>query len=327
MSYNKIAYANAERELKRRAADAEESAKERFEEAIIKAPELAEIDRAFKSHIMDMTKLIFTNRSDASEKIDKIKAELDKGNALKAEILHEAGLPEDYLKVRYTCEKCSDTGFVGDVRCECFIKLIGKFSADELNRTANLPKCDFAHFSTSLYSGKTKGGLDISKIMENNYKTALKYANEFKIDSDSLFIYGKTGLGKTHISLAIAKRVLEKGFSVVYCSVANIVEDIRKERFGNSIDASIEQGLIDVDLLVLDDLGAEHVSSYTESILYNIINSRMNLQKPTIINCNFDLEDFNELTDRYNDRIVSRITAYYKRMRFVGSDIRQIKRK
>jgi DNA replication protein DnaC len=326
MSYNKIAYANAERELKRRAAAAEDMAKERFEEAVIKAPELAEVDRAFKSHIMNMTKLIFTNRSDAGEKIDKIKAELDKENALKSKILIEAGLPEDYLKVKYSCEKCSDTGFVGEKRCECFINLIGKFSADELNRTANLPLCDFAHFSTTLYSG-TKNGMDISKIMENNYKTALKYANEFKIDSDSLFIYGKTGLGKTHISLAIAKRVLEKGFSVVYCSVANIVEDVRKERFGNSSDASIEQGLIDVDLLVLDDLGAEYVSNYTESILYNIINSRMNLQKPTIINCNFDLEDFGELTDRYNDRIVSRITAYYKRMRFVGSDIRQIKRK
>jgi DNA replication protein DnaC len=327
MSYNKIAYDKAEQEIKRRAFDAKDEARARFEQAVSLAPELAEVDAAFKTHIMDMTRLIFTHRSDATEKIAQIKAELEKEDTAKTKILKKIGLPSDFLKVKYNCEKCSDTGFVGDNRCECFIRLIGKYAADELNLTANLPQCDFAHFSTAYYSGKTKSGYDISQIMENNYKTALKYANEFQPNSDSLFIYGKTGLGKTHISLSIAKRVLEKGFSVVYCSVVNIIEDIRKERFGSENGSYIEQGLIDVDLLVLDDLGAEHTSSYVESILYNIINTRMNLQRPTIINCNFDLEDIGELTDRYNDRIVSRITSYYKRMRFVGSDIRQIKRK
>jgi DNA replication protein DnaC len=327
MSYNKIAYDNAERELKRRADASEDEAKARFEKACELSPELVNVDRKLKQNILEMTGLVFAKRETAIAKTAQIKAELEKGNELKEKILWEMGLPKDYLRVKYSCPNCSDTGFVDGVRCECFIRLIGKYTADELNRSANLPDCDFSHFSTKYYKGKTEKGIDIAAVMENNYKAAVKYADDFGLNSDSLLIYGKTGLGKTHISLAIAKRIIEKGFSAVYCSVGNLIDDVSREKYSKNDDlkANIESEIINVDLLVIDDLGAEHTTSYTESILYNIINSRMNLNKPTIINCNLD--DFDDLTNRYNDRIVSRIANYYKRMRFIGSDIRQIKRK
>ncbi|MDR0975064.1 MAG: ATP-binding protein [Ruminococcus sp.] len=326
MSYNKTAYENAERELFRRKEKAETSLTTRFEEVAARSPELVQIDGMMKSHIMNLTKLMFQNKDDVSAKLEKIKSEYENGDRIKRKILTENGYPENYLNIRYSCEKCSDTGFVGGLRCECFLRLISKFSAEELNRSANLPDCDFGHFSTSYYQGKHESGMDINTIMENNFKTAVKYANEFSENSDSLLIYGKTGLGKTHISLAIAKRVIESGYSVAYTSIINLLSEINKEKFGRTESSGdTERDVINVDLMIIDDLGSEHASAYSESILYNIINSRMNLKKPTIINCNLD--DFEDLRDRYNDRIVSRIAAYYKRMRFVGSDIRQIKRK
>ncbi|MDR0904262.1 MAG: ATP-binding protein [Ruminococcus sp.] len=327
MSFNKTAYEKAERELVRRKDTAETAQTTRFNEVAARSPELLQIDKIMKSHILNLTKLMFQKGDDLSVKLEKIKAEHKHGSEIKQRILTENGYPDDYLNIKYCCEKCSDSGFIDGLRCECFLRLINKYAAEELNRSANLPDCDFEHFSTSFYSGKTETGLSINTIMENNYKAALKYADEFSENSDSLLIYGKTGLGKTHISLAIAKRVIERGYSAAYNSIINLLGEINREKFQRADDptADTERDVINVDLLVIDDLGSEHNTPYTESILYNIINTRMNLKKPTIINCNLD--DFEDLRDRYNDRIISRIAAFYKRMRFVGNDIRQIKRK
>ncbi|MDR0987526.1 MAG: ATP-binding protein [Ruminococcus sp.] len=327
MSFNKTAYEKAERELLRRKEAAETAQLTRFDEVAARSGELVQIDKIMKSHILNLTKMLLQKGDDLTKKLEKIKAEYEHGSEIKRKILIEHGYPDDYLNIKYSCEHCSDSGFVDGLRCDCFLKLINKYAAEELNRSANLPDCDFGHFSTSFYSGKTETGHDIKMVMENNYKAALKYANEFSENSDSLLIYGKTGLGKTHISLSIAKRVIEKGYSVAYNSIINLLGEINKEKFQRADDptADTERDAVNVDLLVIDDLGSEHNTPYAESILYNIINSRMNLKKPTIINCNLD--DFEDLRDRYNDRIVSRIAAFYKRMRFVGSDIRQIKRK
>jgi DNA replication protein DnaC len=160
--------------------------------------------------------------------------------------------------------------------------------------------------------------------MSNNYKVAVRYADNFDFGADSLLIYGKTGLGKTHISLSIAKRVIEKGYTVAYNSIINFLNEISKEKYGKSAQGiDTEREIIDVDLLVIDDLGAEHNTPYLESIIYNIINTRMNLQKPTIVNCNLD--KLQELRERYYDRIVSRLTNYYKRLHFGGADIRRFR--
>jgi DNA replication protein DnaC len=327
MAYNKIAYTNAERELARRKEKAESDTAKRFAQVAELSPELRKIDEMMKYSIMNLTKVIFEDKSAAHTKLETIRAEHENGVRLRERILRENGLPTDYLNTKYACEICRDTGFDGVNRCECFKKLINKFTVDELNKSANLPDCDFDHFSLSFYSGKTEGGHDIRSIMSNYLKTAADYAEHFSQTSDSLLIYGNTGLGKTHISLAIAKKVIEKGYSAVYNSIINLLNSISREKFDrNQNDGSeTERAVLEADLLVIDDLGSEYDTPYLESIIYNIINTRMNLSKPTIINCN--LNNFEELREHYSDRIVSRIGNYYKRMHFAGADIRQMKRK
>ena len=81
--------------------------------------------------------------------------------------------------------------------------------------------------------------------------------------------------------------------------------------------------LINTELLVLDDLGSEFSTPFYESVIYNIINTRINMGLPTIINTNLDT---NELQKKYNDRIISRIFCVYKTLYCLGVDIRQIKR-
>jgi DNA replication protein DnaC len=323
MGYNKTAYEKAERELIRRRKEAETTARLRFDEVALLAPELIQIDNKMKANIMDLTKLLFVNKNETADRLEKIRIEHENGVSLKQKILKVNGLPEDYLDTRYKCAECQDTGFTDHTRCPCFVHLINAYAVEELNKYANLPECDFEHFSLSYYRGKTDAGYDIHKMMANNYKTALAYAEQFDLSSESLLIYGLTGLGKTHISLSIAKKVIEKGYTVAYNSVINYLNEISKEKYGRAEDptADTEREIIGVDLLVIDDLGSEHNTSYLEAIIYNIINTRMNLHKPTIINCN--LADFDELREIYDDRLVSRIAGFYKRIQFVGNDIRQ----
>jgi DNA replication protein DnaC len=155
MSFNKNAYENAERELFRRKERAETAQITRFDEIAARSPEILQIDKLMKSHIMNLTKLMFQKSDDVSAKLEKIKAEYEHGDKIKRRILAENGYADDYLNIKYSCEKCSDSGFVDGYRCECFLRLINKFAAEELNRSANLPDCDFAHFSTTFYQGKT----------------------------------------------------------------------------------------------------------------------------------------------------------------------------
>lgn len=138
-------------------------------------------------------------------------------------------------------------------------------------------------------------------------------------------LQGGHRIGKTHLSLAIAAKAIEKGFGVVYGSAQSFAVALEKERFDRDIpeDGGTNAQLIDCDLLILDDLGTEFPSAYVNAALYNIVNARMLADKPTIISTNLSLK---ELEDRYSERFASRITGYYGKLEFLGRDVRVQKR-
>jgi DNA replication protein DnaC len=171
------------------------------------------------------------------------------------------------------------------------------------------------------YSKSKKDGISPYEKMKSVYNKCVKYAQTFDLDSLSLYFYGRTGLGKTHLSLAIANEAIKKGYTVVYGSVINFLNKIEKEKFGRAEDLDTENMLIDVDLLILDDLGAEFTTALSTSVLYNIINSRICKGVPTIISSNLD---FHELKERYPESVASRIIGTYTGVNFVGDDVRQI---
>ena len=132
---------------------------------------------------------------------------------------------------------------------------------------------------------------------------------------------GGTGLGKTHLSLSIAREVINKGFGVIYGSAQNIVSKMENEKFRNyqSSDES-ERHYIDCDLLIVDDLGTEYTTAFSSAAIYNIINSRIMMSKPTIISTNLTMKDMEK---SYTYRMVSRVIGNNIRLEFLGSDIRQ----
>ena len=130
---------------------------------------------------------------------------------------------------------------------------------------------------------------------------------------------GKTGLGKTHLSLAIAAKVLEKGYSVIYDSAINILRSIEREHFSRQHSSEMIDLVMNTDLLILDDLGTEYESAFYSATIYNILNSRLNCGKPTIISTNLD---FVGISARYDERVVSRLVSVYTYLQFSGEDVR-----
>ena len=157
--------------------------------------------------------------------------------------------------------------------------------------------------------------------MEKVFAACKSYGEKFRADSPSLLFKGGTGLGKTHLSLAIAGKAIEKGFGVIYGSAQSFAVALERERFDRDLpeDGSTDAQLGECDLLILDDLGTEFPSAYVNAALYNIVNTRMMAGKPTIISTNLSLK---ELEQRYSQRFASRVTGYYGKLEFLGKDVR-----
>lgn len=178
------------------------------------------------------------------------------------------GYPEDYLDPIYNCRICKDTGIVEDRRCSCFMDIVKRKAAEHLNSVTPLKLCGFDEFSLAYYDDTrpTELGPAARKIMAKNLEDCRRYAEEFHLPYKSLLMRGKTGLGKTHLSLSIASEVINKGYSVIYGSAPDLLRRLDKEKFegGEMLDM-----LTTADLLILDDLGAEIDNKmYVSPVLY-----------------------------------------------------------
>jgi DNA replication protein DnaC len=165
-------------------------------------------------------------------------------------------------------------------------------------------------------------GINQREHMKNTYEYCRAYAENFTPDSEGLCMYGKTGLGKTHMSLAIANVVLDKGYDVYYGSIQSIMDKLEAEHFGRlPREDSIKEDILTCDLLIIDDLGAEFATQFTNAELYNILNSRILSSLPTIISTNLEMS---EIAEKYTQRVASRIMGSCMAIYFCGKDIRQM---
>jgi DNA replication protein DnaC len=135
---------------------------------------------------------------------------------------------------------------------------------------------------------------------------------------------GATGLGKTHLSLAIANEVIRRGYGVIYVSAPAIIAHYENRMRQRSETDELLDMATDCDLLIIDDLGTEFISQFSVSHIYNLINSRLLSGKPVIINTNFTMR---ELEKTYSNRLVSRLNGEAEKLNFFGRDIRIMKKR
>lgn len=245
--------------------------------------------------------------------IEECRAKSEELSKEKADLLREAGVKEKQI----FCKVCGDTGYVSGRLCECIKTVARELAVKELNDSMPLEGAGFEKFQISYYPEDAQGKMQ--KILSY----CISYADSFSKCSENLLFMGKSGLGKTHLSLSIVKEVTKKGFNAVYGPAQSLFSAAEKERFSYSGDSEKLDEIMEADLLVIDDLGTEFMTNYVQSLFYDIVNSRLLKKLPTIINTNLS---FDELESRYTPRITSRLIGEYSVKSFVGNDIRVLKK-
>lgn len=289
-------------------------------------PQAEYLEKQLNSTLTKLTKVMLNGGIDLKNALEELKKEnLATQQNLKA-IYIKAKINEKDLEPKFNCNKCNDKGNVDGKMCDCYKKLVKEIACNNLNKLSPFKLSTFDTFSLRYYNDTISKDETLSERerMKRYFQFCEDYAKDFNEHSKNILMRGNTGLGKTHLSLAIAREVIENGFGVIYCSTPEILSKLEKEHFRKTYsDEDSEETLKACDLLILDDLGSEFHTSFTKNIIYNIINFRLAYHKPTIISTNLE---FDELENAYSKRLISRLMGEYVIMNFVGTDIRQAKR-
>ena len=318
MAYNAENYKRVAAQFKDKNMLAQQAADARKEELHAKFPQIAEIDRALSSTGLRIMREALNGREGLADRIRR----LEEGNTLlleaRAEFLRANGYPEDYSDVHYECGECMDTGFVNGRMCKCLRTALNYAGYESSGVLKLIEKQNFETFDLTYYEGKERLN------MENVLQRTKMYASRFDGQSmHNLLFVGTTGLGKTHLSSAIAKVIIENGYDVLYESAQKIFSDFEAERFGRvPAGENRTNRYFECDLLIIDDLGTEMQTQFTVPCLYNLINSRLIAEKSMIISTNVKKE---ELLLKYSDRITSRLFGEFEICIFAGKDIRSQK--
>lgn len=312
-------YAEVNSEFNKRKEQMKELHEQRKMQVYAEIPEIREIDEKLSSLAYEMFLDVTagTEPSAAAENFRNTAAELDKK---KKKLLTGAGFSPDYLVRTYYCSKCSDTGLADGKRCECYTRLFIKELMNRSNLSSSMKKQTFDKFSLDFYSAEKYGKEKVTPAdnMKSILSECLRFTDGFGKENRNLLLYGAPGLGKTFLSSAMANAVMQKGYAVLYQSAGTIFSELENIKFKNG-DLGFTSELLNVDLLIIDDLGTEFINSFTESELFRIINSRLNAEKSMIINTNLSLRD---IKNTYSDRILSRIIGNFDVLKFYGEDIR-----
>lgn len=300
----------------------------RREQVFARRPRLRQIEQELGQTMSRIISGALRRGTDPRPAIETLRDENLSLQREKREILEELGLPEDYLEEKPACALCGDTGYRGGEVCLCLRRYYAREQQKELSRMLDLGSQSFDTFSLEWYSDRARdGGVSPQENMKAVYDVCAEYAYQFGKKPGNLLLFGAPGLGKTHLSAAIAREVSGKGYSVVYDTAAHVFEQFEAQKFSREEDEEISadvERVLQCDLLILDDLGTEMVTSFVQSALYRIVNTRLMEKKSTILNTNLTP---GELGRRYSPQIASRIEGEYQILPFLGEDIRKLKRR
>lgn len=311
------------REYEKNKSSAEESARARAAEVYKKIPRVKQIDEALSIIGIEIARAAFDGKTDINAFIEKKKQEAMDLKIEKAELFTHNNFPIDYAEPVYLCKDCHDTGYTDSGRCRCFKqKLIDRYY-DQSNLRHILSKENFENFVFDYYSVHKFEDEPVSprKNMEEIFTACVNFVKDFDKSYENLFFYGRSGLGKTFLSNCIAKDLLDKGKLVIYQTCSGLIELLKQEKFDRMDEASKEKidDIINSDLLIIDDMGTEYITDFSQIELFNVLNKRLLSNKKMIISTNLSLEN---IMNTYSERITSRIFGNFTMYKFYGEDIR-----
>lgn len=294
-------------------------------------PRLGEI-KAVQSEVgLDLARLMLHVPTRFKKSFEELQAWSLQLSAERRELLERHGINPEELEVRWDCPVCKNTGWLQPEpagpdtvhpakKCQCLIQE----EINDLYRAAGIAghmrEQTFGRLELTVYPAEDRDYM--AKVIEYAKGYASRIANGTQ--EECLLLTGEVGRGKTFLSTAIGNVAVEAQRTVVYFTFSEFLDLLRLQKFED--EEKYREGLqrlLDADLIILDDLGAEKVTEFVGQELFNIINHRMNRSSPMIVSTNLTTR---EIDDAYGPRIASRLLHGFEVVEMRGDDIRWVLR-
>ena len=216
----------------------EERFQARRESIFRRQPRLREIEDELRSTMSRIITSALRHGTDPGPAVEVLREENLRIQEEKRQLLNQMGLPQDCLDEKPACALCGDTGYRNGQVCRCLRQYYAREQQKELSRMLDLGSQSFDTFSLDWYSQEYDAdyGRSARENMETVYDVCADYAHQFGKRPGNLLLFGAPGLGKTHLSAAIARDVSDKGFSVVYDTASHVFERFETQKFGGRED-------------------------------------------------------------------------------------------
>ena len=331
MSYDANVLRRANQRLEDQNRRRRDQAERLRQDVYARQPKLEQLDRRIQGTMAGLVAAALRQGGDPVQAVRSVREENQSLQRERAALLADMGLAEDSLDGKPACPLCRDSGWQGGRMCRCLQQLCAQEQIKELSKLLDLGEQSFDTFSMDYYSPAPdpQHGISPRENMDMNCSVCWNYATKFgRTSTKNLLLSGPPGLGKTFLSACIARTVSENGFSVVYDTAVNVFEQFETRRFrrdsADGLDARDEtRRYLSCDLLILDYLGREMTTRLTQSSLYELVNTRLVAGRQTVISTNLSLE---ELEQRYDPPILSRLKGEYEFLGFFGADIRPLRK-
>lgn len=231
--------------------------------------------------------------------------------------LKEIGLQPEDLLPKFNCLKCGDTGIFENEICSCVKQ---KYN-NKLMELCGVDLADVTYLNN--YDFKFFGSAEERKFAEKCVVTLEDFVKKFEtLKMKNIVMCGASGTGKTYLTKCIAKELIAKNITTLFVSSFDLNNLFLEQHTSNFGEKNNMQNLIDVDALIIDDLGTEPMrKNVTKEYLLILLNERLGKNKSIIITTNLSPDD---LLARYEERIFSRI--FNKRttlvLKFDGKNVR-----